>query len=287
LRAEVQTVVVGALKDLVFDGLPVILAAVPHRLVDAVKSVPEMNGRVGHLALGLWTPAELRQIAVQGFGPDGLNAECDGHLADALATYAARSPHLMQRLCLELAKTNGIKESLEQPRAVERPSDWKAFNKGIAEARTTDREIRCLLECDAGPESAQTQWTLSSGDVVDLHGLILTTIAELGALPEITLRRLIDEACLRVPRDPPSREECASALTRMADAARSIAHGPNGERGDPVIDFVVDEGDNPRLHVLDPFFAFHLQWAPPFSSQIRPALEDGAFEELERLRGLR
>jgi hypothetical protein len=82
--------------------------------------------------------------------------------------------------------------------------------------------------------------------------------------------------------------ECSSALAQMANAAKSIALGPHGERADPVIDFADDESDNPRLHVLDPFFAFRLQWAPPFRSAPRqPSAEDLAFEELERLQELR
>lgn len=288
LQRDVQTALVGALKDLVFDGLPVILAAVPHRLVDAVKSLPEMNGRVEHIGLGLWTPSELRQIALQGFGPGGLNALCAEGLAEALARQAARSPHLMQRLCLELARANGIKDSLEHPRAVEPPNDWKVFNRQIAEARTTDREVRCLLDSNPVPEPDRERWTLSSGDVVDLHGLILTTIADAGAFPEITLSSLVDEIRVRVPREPPRRPECLAALTQMARAAESVAVGPNGERADPVIDLADDEGENPRLHVLDPLFAFRLQWAPPFASWgPEPTPEDLAFQELERRGKLR
>ena len=46
IEGGVQLELVRNLKDLIFDGLPVILASVPHRAYDAVRVEREMTGRV-------------------------------------------------------------------------------------------------------------------------------------------------------------------------------------------------------------------------------------------------
>ena len=47
--------IVRGLKDLVFDGIAVIVASVPHRAYDAVRVEKEMTGRVEHLEIPFWS----------------------------------------------------------------------------------------------------------------------------------------------------------------------------------------------------------------------------------------
>jgi hypothetical protein len=55
----VQLEIVRSLKDLVFDGLRVIVIAVPHRAYDVVRVEREMTGRVQQVSVGFWSEDEL------------------------------------------------------------------------------------------------------------------------------------------------------------------------------------------------------------------------------------
>jgi len=55
---HVQLGIVRGLKDLVFQGLGVVLAAVPHRAYDAVRVEKEMTGRVVQLPIDFWSEEE-------------------------------------------------------------------------------------------------------------------------------------------------------------------------------------------------------------------------------------
>jgi hypothetical protein len=99
---DVQLAIVRGLKDLVFDGLGVVLASVPHRAFDAVRVEKEMTGRVTHLNVTAWSADELMEIARLGFA--ALNLVDPGDkLARRLAEESFASPHLMKEFCSDFA----------------------------------------------------------------------------------------------------------------------------------------------------------------------------------------
>ena len=67
VEPDVQREIVRGVKDLVFDGVPVILIAVPHHAADAIRAEPEMTKRVEHLEITPWSQRELAEIASRGF----------------------------------------------------------------------------------------------------------------------------------------------------------------------------------------------------------------------------
>jgi len=67
LSPDVQGEVVRALKPAVFDGLPVLLLAVPHRRYAAVKVEEELGNRVKHVPIPPWGCNELGRIGELGF----------------------------------------------------------------------------------------------------------------------------------------------------------------------------------------------------------------------------
>jgi len=64
---ELQGHITRFLKPLVFDGVPVIYLAIPHRRFDAVKVEREMNARIQQVQVPPWEYRELAQIAQLGF----------------------------------------------------------------------------------------------------------------------------------------------------------------------------------------------------------------------------
>ena len=122
---DVQQQIVRGVKDLVFDGVPVILIAVPHRSMDIVRAEREMRKRVEQLQIKPWKKGELEQIAALGF--DALNIDCDKELARRLRE-AYGSPQLMQEFCLKICKSNKIDETVPEHLVLPHPGDLSAFS---------------------------------------------------------------------------------------------------------------------------------------------------------------
>jgi len=68
LPKELQGTIVRALKPLVFDGVPIVLIAIPHRRYDSIKVEKEMTGRILPIEIPAWSDSELRFIPETGFG---------------------------------------------------------------------------------------------------------------------------------------------------------------------------------------------------------------------------
>ncbi|WP_433530354.1 hypothetical protein ACQPYA_30010 [Micromonospora sp. CA-263727] len=246
IPADVQIDIVRSLKDLVFDGLPVIVIAVPHRAYDVIRVEKEMTGRVEQLPVGFWSNAELRGIAQKGF--EALNVLDEaGVITERLAAESFASPHLMQSFCLEVVKGSGIREKQAAPTLLHEPM-WTEFFKerSVAASKTAfDKLAR-------GPRQRTDRKprTLKNGLTVDIYGAVLMAIGHTGPLTSISYESL--RAAMRdiAAEDAPSGQEITRILGEMTKIAREID-------GEPVVDY---DASLATLHISDPFFAFFLKW---------------------------
>jgi hypothetical protein len=99
---ELQGGIVRALKPLIFEGVPVVIIAIPHRRYDALKVEREMTGRISPIQIQSWSETELSFIPETGFSL--LNYNIPGGVKDMLASDAIGSPHLMQDFCRGICK---------------------------------------------------------------------------------------------------------------------------------------------------------------------------------------
>ena len=65
ISCDMQGSIIRALKPLVFDGLPVVIIAIPHRRYDALKVEKEMTGRISPIDIPTWSDTELQFISAQ------------------------------------------------------------------------------------------------------------------------------------------------------------------------------------------------------------------------------
>ncbi|HEB69452.1 MAG TPA: hypothetical protein ENI88_07505 [Desulfobulbus sp.] len=110
LDRQFQGDLVRALKPLIFEGIPVIAIAIPHRRYDAIKVEREMTGRLLSIEVPPWSIDELTEIADRGFPLLQINVS--GHIKQRLAQESYGSPHLMQEFCRALCRINRIEESM-------------------------------------------------------------------------------------------------------------------------------------------------------------------------------
>lgn len=256
----VQKELIGAFRSSIEKGVALVLAAVPHRAGDAVRTQTNMKGRVETLSIGLWNPQELRQIPELGFGPRGLNCSIETEQVDRLVENAFRSPMLMQKLCLELTKENSVVERKDELQPIRPPANWDEFFSRIARGLGEDAEIRALAEGRPTKGQPREIFQLENGDSVDIYPLLLRAVARTGPEMELSLSQIRTEVETLLGATVAS-DRCSATLGRMSDIAAERA----GEGEDPALEFTES-----RLHILDPYFAFSLAWGEPPVSSLTP-----------------
>jgi hypothetical protein len=165
--------VVRALKPLIFDGLPVVIIAIPHRRYDAVKVEREMTGRILSVAIPPWSPEELKFIPEAGFPL--LDSYISPGLSRDLADESLGSPHLMQEFCRAVCKAHGITNSFGGKYADIDGQSLKAIFSETAE--TIGRPIFEKLARGPRQRTDRIQRQLKTGLEVDIYGLVLHALA--------------------------------------------------------------------------------------------------------------
>lgn len=252
INSNEQVSIVHGLKDLIFDGLGVVVAAVPHRAYDVVRVEKEMTGRVETLSVEDWDSNDLRLIGLQGF--EALGVEISEAILDRLVAESFTSPHLMQTHCLQLCRANstdgGLNPSLQAP-------DWKRFFERQASA--TSKTAFDLLKTGPRTRTDRAIRHLKDGTNTDIYGLVLAAIEKTGPKTSVTYDEI--RASLRdiLESELPQRHEITNVLGQMTKIAKESIEG------EPVLDY--DE-EYSTLHLVDPYFAYYLRWASPAMKDI-------------------
>lgn len=247
LPRELQGSLVRALKQLIFDGLPVAIIAIPHRRYDAVRVEKEMTGRILTIDIPEWSESELRFIPTTGFGLLGLNVSDVAFRR--FASEAIGSPHLMQDFCRTVCRIAKVGDGATQA-LLPVIGNLEAVFREVAE--TIGRPIFDKLARGPRQRSDRIPRQLKDGRAVDIYELVLYALAHrrpgLVSLEYEDLRAAI-------------REVSASQIPQLHEVSRVLKHMANIAASDqsstPVIDF---EEKEKKLHITDPFFAFYLRW---------------------------
>lgn len=244
--AKVQLSIVRSLKDLVFEGLRVIVAAVPHRAYDVVRVEKEMTGRVAQLEVGFWSADDLSEIGRRGF--EALNLEVPDAIQQRLVQESFQSPHLMQEFCRELCKVNGITVASDVRLELREPN-WAQFFARLAPG--TSKTAFDLLARGPRQRSDRKPRVLQGGGVTDIYGAVLQAIATTGPLTELTYERLRGALREVLVDEVPQRHEVTRVLEEMSRIAREQLEG------EPVVDY---DSELATLYISDPYFAYWLRW---------------------------
>lgn len=284
VERAVQRDIVRALKPLVLAGVPIILISISHRVQDVVTAEPDMTGRVESLKVKFWDIDELSVIAQKGFA--ALNVrDPGGHLAKHLADRSYGSPHLMQRFCRELCKSNGVRFRQQDPVDLVAPLDWDGFFAEQTDEASADW-FRRLLRGAQERGSERTKWQTKDFGRLDYYGVTLAAIAKSG--PELALSKdaIRSAAESIVVSDGPAANQITRALIHMTKIASTRMGTPPPTEDDldsnaeeflhdvqPVLEYIED-GPASMLYIADPFFAHFMRYGS--SEQLKQA---GADEE--------
>ena len=249
IKRESQSHIVRAVKSLIFEGIPVIFIAIPHRRFDAVKVEREMTGRIENIAIPLWKPKELEKIAATGFPL--LNVMVDYEIISKLIDESISSPHLMQEFCKELCFSNGIeKTNLLESTSINNSIMLKSLFENVAEK--VGKTMFDKLSRGPRQRSDRIKRRTIDGENPDIYGLVLKALANLrpnmDKVDYEELRRVIRD--ISVDQIPAAHE-----VSRVLDYMSNIA--ASDEASTPVLDW---EKNERILHITDPYFAYYLRW---------------------------
>lgn len=246
LNRDFQGNVIRALKPLIFEGLPVILIAIPHRRFDAIKVEREITGRLQPVPIPSWGSDELLQIPNNGFPL--LNITVSKNVPNRLAAEAYESPHLMQEFCRVLATDYGVKETATSKILISQVGD-DLFRR-VAEQ--TGKVIFDKLAKGPRQRSDRIPRKLKDGATVDIYKVVLLGLAKISpGLQTVEYEGLRTAIRDLLADQIPAAHEVTRVLEKMAEIASS------DEASTPVLDW---EKDEQKLHITDPFFAFFLKW---------------------------
>jgi hypothetical protein len=246
LERNMQGSVVRALKPLIFEGLPVICIAIPHRRYDVVKVEREMTGRFEAIDVPPWTTAELIEIPDTGFPL--LNIELSPAVATQMAAAAYGSPHLVQEFCRRLAIEHGITETAVEKIQITQIPD--TLFRSVAEG--TGKVIFDKLKKGPRQRSDRKARPLVDGGTTDVYGAVLKGLAMLSpGLQKVDYEQLRSAIKSVLAEATPQAHEISRVLEKMSEIASS------DEASTPVLDWDKEER---QLHITDPFFAFFLKW---------------------------
>jgi hypothetical protein len=247
LPNELQANIVRALKQLIFDGLPVVIIAIPHRRYDAMKVEREMTGRIMPITIPVWSEKELQFIPDTGFSLLGYTLSKEVTLR--LVQESIGSPHLMQDFCRTICRFKDLHQSLGMQELSISNNETDAVFHDVAQ--TMGRPM--FEKLARGPQRTdRIQRELIDGKKVDIYQLVLRALANLR--PGLISLEYPDirESIRNVAAKPiPQLQEIARVLKHMSEIAAT------DRSSTPVLDFNEEEK---KLHITDPFFAFYLRW---------------------------
>jgi len=101
-----------SIKDAYERGMTICVAYIPYRSDDLTRANPDLSGRIESISIDYWDTDDLTKIAETGF--ELLNRYPSDLIVKNLARESIGSPHLMQKLCLELCKYLNVVEPTDK-----------------------------------------------------------------------------------------------------------------------------------------------------------------------------
>lgn len=232
-------------KSSIFDGLDLIIIAVPHRAFDPLSVQTEMQGRFIHITVKPWDADELRQII--DLGLPALNVIFSEALKDRICDEARGNPLLVQDICYRICDAAGVKGT-QKSKVEVLVNDFDRLCRHAAE----HSGFPIFERLARGPQSRKDRKPrpLKGGGHVDTYQAILLAVSELSAKSITTydeirsvLREILEEGGL------PQKNEITSACGHMSSIARN-----DMENVEPI------EWHNDSLVISDPFLLFFMKW---------------------------
>jgi hypothetical protein len=243
IGSGIQRSIIRALRSAVFDGLQVVILAVPHRAFDLAEVEGEVEGRIEHIDIPNWSLEDLLEIPEKGFS--ALQLDVARNIQRRICEDGFGNPLLVQEICYEFSETR----LRQRPNSTTSnlAAELAAVYNSVAIRKGLNR-FDILTQAPA-PEGAPVI-LLRDQTRIDLNNAILGAIARTGPEPTATLEVIRGSLEALTGGASIDREQVESALIAMTKA---VAKGNSAP--------FEWEPNRAMLNISDPFLLFYLRWA--------------------------
>lgn len=239
---EMQIFMAQQFKDAIRKGLRVVIASLPHRVDDTIRTNPDLQGRISIIDMQTWNRDELKQIPEKGFVE--LKKKIPKKIIDLLTMESIASPQLMQLICLNicvLAEGNdfSIDETL-----VKRAFRFSTLNLDY------DKVVKIIQNGKSSRGQKRTVYQTDTLGTIDLYGLILEALALDPPFTDISFDDLYNRILKLIKgKNMPSIISVKNYLKNIQDVLNA------NDRSYEVIEWK----DN-IIYIIESLFLFYLRW---------------------------
>ena len=234
-----QRKIIRALKADVFNGLNVIVLAIPHHAHSLTDVEVETEGRATHIRIPYWNLPDLLLITRRGFG--ALELAVPHQIQRRICEDGFGSPLLVQEICLNYHEeiTSGVE--------VDRASFLTAAYNRLIIKKGLDRYDR-LLDFPVGDKQPALIRMLG-GERELLHTVLLTAISRLGPKPESSYADIRVSLTSLVADKAPEQDDVIQILTAMSEMLSDGRAAP--------LEWL---SGRQLLVISDPLMMFYMRW---------------------------
>lgn len=242
-----------SIKNAFENGMKVCGAYIPHRSDDLMRANPDLSGRVDTITLEYWGIDDLMEIAQKGFNK--LNMVVEEETIRNFAEESIGSPHLMQKLCLELCKEKRIRESFNEETSVDVcRGELKSVLRNTADGFNDQAKIFELISGDVSKRGrkGRKNYDLSEEEEADIYGVLLRAIAE--NPPKLSYD--YSELTRRV------KDICGESKPKSGNLTQAIARIDQWMDDSDFRSYKLEWlSDTKNLKIPDPYLIFYLRWS--------------------------
>lgn len=240
---EMQIFMAQQFKDAIRKGLRIIIASLPHRVDDTIRTNPDLQGRISIIDMQPWNKSDLERIPQKGF--EELKMAVPEEIIDKLAEESISSPQLMQLICLNiciLAESRNLKEIDH--------SLLKAAFRFSTLNLDYDKVVGVIQKGKSSRGQKRSVYRTDSLGDLDLYGLILEALALDPPFASISLGSLF-ERINKLIRDggKPTVNSVKNYLKNLQEVLNSYDRS-----------YEVLEWKDNTLYILESLFLFYLRW---------------------------
>lgn len=240
---EMQIFMAQQFKDAIRKGFRVIIASLPHRVDETIRTNPDLQGRISIIDMQAWNREELEQIPKKGF--DELKIQVAKKIIKLLAEESIASPQLMQLICLNiciLAENKGIKKIDED--LVKRAFRFSTLNLDY------EKVVQVIQQGKSSRGQKRAVYHTAAFGDLDLYGLILEALALDPPFVSISFEDLYERIIkLICDENIPSQNSVRGYLKNLQDILNSKDRS-----------YEVLEWSDEHLYILESLFLFYLRW---------------------------
>lgn len=241
---EIQRFLSQQLKDAIRKGLKVIISSLPHRCDDAIRTNPDLQGRISIIDIKPWSKDELRQIPRKGFAQLGIHV--DDKYIESLVGESLASPQLMQLLCLNLCVL--IKADSGNAVDVSEEIIKKAYK--FSTLNLDFKNVTAVISNGKTKRGRERKKYCTSKGELDLYSLILEAIAQDPPIEEIGFDDLLTRINKIIVGDD---KVTPKSLKEYLGNIQEVLNDKNRT-------FEVLEWRDNVLYVIEALFLFYLRW---------------------------